>query len=412
LVGNILDVRLAKLASDNGCTYSRYADDLTFSTNKPTFPPDIAKLVQGKAHTWELGDKLLDIIARTHFTVNPAKTRMQYHWSRQEVTGLVVNAKVNIRSEYRRRVRSMCHRLFMTGRFQRIESVPDPNVPGILRPTQVNGTLAQLHGMFGHIYHVDRYNDELPKQTVNPVKPSLNTKENLYRRFLMFKEFYVATLPVIVCEGKTDSVYIKCAIKSLAASFPTLAALTPGKPINLMVRVPAYPLTATGRILRLKGGTSWMGQLIKDYGDELKRFKTPGQQNPVIMLIDNDAGAKPIHDGMRKFGKTKPTGQEQFVHITANLYLVATPLVGGQKSSMIEDAFGTLPRTLKIGGKTFNPEDVGFDEALHFDKHIFSQYVKDRASQIDFTGFRQLLANLVAVIEYHRANITGTKSQP
>ena len=66
---------------------------------------------------WELGDKLQDIIARTGFTVNPAKTRMEYRTSRQDVTGLVVNAKVNIRSDYRRRVRSMCHRLFMTGRF-------------------------------------------------------------------------------------------------------------------------------------------------------------------------------------------------------------------------------------------------------------------------------------------------------
>jgi hypothetical protein len=35
LVGQILDIRLCKLASENGCTYSRYADDITFSTNKP-----------------------------------------------------------------------------------------------------------------------------------------------------------------------------------------------------------------------------------------------------------------------------------------------------------------------------------------------------------------------------------------
>jgi RNA-directed DNA polymerase len=62
LIGNILGVRLAKLASVNGCTYSRYADDLTFSTNKPIFPPDIARPVQGQAHLWELGDKVQDII--------------------------------------------------------------------------------------------------------------------------------------------------------------------------------------------------------------------------------------------------------------------------------------------------------------------------------------------------------------
>lgn len=403
LIGNILDVRLAKLASDNGCTYSRYADDLTFSTNKSVFPSDIARLAQGQAHVWELGDKVQDIITRTNFTVNPTKTRMQYRTSRQDVTGLVVNAKVNIRSDYRRRVRSMCHRLFMTGHFQLIASVPDLNAPGILRSTKTDGTLPQLHGMLGHIHRVDLYNDGLPKQTVNPIKPSLNTKENLYRRFLMFKEFYVATMPVIVCEGKTDSIYIKHAVKSLATAFPTLATVTPGKPTALKVRVPAYPLTTTGRILKLKGGTTWMGQFIRDYGDELKRFKAPGQQNPVILLIDNDSGAKSVHDAMKKFGKPKPTGQEPFVHITGNLYLVATPLAAGQTSSVIEDAFETLSSTLKIGEKSFNPKDDGtFNKALHYDKHIFSQYVEEKASQIDFSGFTELLSRLAAVIAAHK----------
>src|SRR5260370_11744984 len=195
LIGHVLDVRLGRLAFENGCTYSRYADDLTFSTNKPDFPPDIARPMDGEAHAWELGDKLLQTINRSGFIVNPDKTRMQYRTSRQDVTGLVVNTKVNVRSEYRRRVRAMCHRLFMTGRFQMIESVPDPNAPGVLVPTQIDGTLAQLHGMMGHIYRVDRYNDELPKQTVNPVKPSINSKENLYPRLLMFEEFYPASIP-------------------------------------------------------------------------------------------------------------------------------------------------------------------------------------------------------------------------
>ena len=44
LVAHLLDMRLVKLASRAGCTYSRYADDLTFSTNKREFPPDIAVL--------------------------------------------------------------------------------------------------------------------------------------------------------------------------------------------------------------------------------------------------------------------------------------------------------------------------------------------------------------------------------
>ena len=38
LVGHLLDMRLVRLAFDARCMYSRYADDLTFSTNQGEFP--------------------------------------------------------------------------------------------------------------------------------------------------------------------------------------------------------------------------------------------------------------------------------------------------------------------------------------------------------------------------------------
>src|SRR6185437_5065944 len=95
LIGSVLDVRLCALASGVGCTYSRYVDDLSFSTNKKDFPPQVAKRTE--THAWELGDKLHDVLNHTGFSVNASKTRMQYCTSRQEVTGLVVNQKVNIR---------------------------------------------------------------------------------------------------------------------------------------------------------------------------------------------------------------------------------------------------------------------------------------------------------------------------
>ena len=110
LIGHVLDIRLCKLASANGCTYSRYAcDDITFSTNKPDFPSSIARRVAGEAHKWEVGDRLEEAVVSAGFAVNPLKTRMQYRSSRQAVcTGLrlsgIEKVKV-IRSEsYRRTV--------------------------------------------------------------------------------------------------------------------------------------------------------------------------------------------------------------------------------------------------------------------------------------------------------------------
>ena len=405
LIGHVLDIRLSKLAFEHGCTYSRYADDLTFSTNEPQFPPSIAKATIREPHIWKLGKPLQEIVVRSGFAINPAKTRMQYYTSRQDVTGLVVNRKVNIRREYRHRVRAMCHRLFTTGKFQLIETIPHPNAAEVLVPTQKEGTLAQLHGILGHINSVDLHNARIEKKSSGVPKTtslSMNSKENLYRRFLMFKEFYVAPAPVIVCEGKTDSVYIRHAIKSLAATFPSLATVTAGKPTTLNVRIPTYPLTPTGRILNLKGGTSLLAKFIPNYAEEMKRFKAPGKQNPVIILVDNDSGAKPVYNAIREITGSKPTGKEPFVYIVGNLYMVVTPLAAGQNQSMIEDAFGTLPRTLNLNGKSFNPDEDTFDAALHYDKHIFSQYVRDHANKSDFTGFEELLNRIMAVIAAHK----------
>ena len=38
LIGHVMDIRVVRLASKAGCIYSRYADDLTFSTNRAQFP--------------------------------------------------------------------------------------------------------------------------------------------------------------------------------------------------------------------------------------------------------------------------------------------------------------------------------------------------------------------------------------
>lgn len=115
LIASILDFHLLRLAQRMGCTYSRYADDLTFSTNLREFPSAIAR--QSVEGVWELGKELRGILKKCDFELNPAKTRMQYQQSRQDVTGLVVNRRVNVRYEYRREVRAMANSLFTTGKF-------------------------------------------------------------------------------------------------------------------------------------------------------------------------------------------------------------------------------------------------------------------------------------------------------
>ena len=81
LVNLKLDKRLAKLAESIGASYTRYADDITFSGNK--------SLVRYK--------KIIEqIINEEHYEINHQKQRLSYNYQRQEVTGLIVNNGVSV----------------------------------------------------------------------------------------------------------------------------------------------------------------------------------------------------------------------------------------------------------------------------------------------------------------------------
>jgi RNA-directed DNA polymerase len=91
-----MDRRLAGLARKHGFTYSRYADDLTFSG------PDV-----------EAAEKLRGLAARIiqeeGFQVNAAKTRLQRRGGRQTVTGVTVNQVLGLSRKERRKLRAMIH---------------------------------------------------------------------------------------------------------------------------------------------------------------------------------------------------------------------------------------------------------------------------------------------------------------
>lgn len=107
MICNQMDSQLQRLAQKKRCTYTRYADDITFSTNLSTFPRGIA--IQNTDGTIELGNELATIIESNGFKVNEKKTRLQLATQRQEITGLIVNQFPNVRRSYIREIRAILH---------------------------------------------------------------------------------------------------------------------------------------------------------------------------------------------------------------------------------------------------------------------------------------------------------------
>jgi RNA-directed DNA polymerase len=401
LIGHIVDIHIAKLCERVGCTYTRYADDLTFSTNKPMFPKQIAAQIAGNDHSWLPGRELSRVIAKCGFALNPQKTRMQYRDSRQEVTGLVVNSKVNVRREYRHVVRAMVHRLFTTGSFDfEYRTVGE----GRAATTQKTpGRPSQLHGMLSFIDGVDLHN-----RGINPNAKIVTSKELMYRRFLMFKELYTAPAPVVICEGKTDNVYITHAIRSLAAQYPRLADINSNGKISIKLRRFKYSGTSTGRILGIHGGTGHLGQFLQNYKDESSRFKAPGMQWPIILLIDNDSGADAIFNTIKQITGKKPGRSDPYTHIFGNFYLVTTPLLEGTRQSKIEDCFDDITKNTALGRKTFNSEN-GYNTDTHYGKADFAyKVVKPNADTIDFTGFKPIFDRFVSILDEHVSHSSTT----
>jgi RNA-directed DNA polymerase len=102
-----LDNELQRLARKYSCRYTRYADDITFSTRELAFPPALASIdTEGKI---EVGDKLKHIVLENWFAVNIAKVSLRKRNVCQVVTGLIVNKSLNVRRQYVRQIRAMLH---------------------------------------------------------------------------------------------------------------------------------------------------------------------------------------------------------------------------------------------------------------------------------------------------------------
>lgn len=401
LIAHILDARLVRLAKTYGLAYSRYADDLTFSTNRKDFPPRIASVYALGDNVWAAGEELTHAVESRGFKINAAKTRMQFRTSRQTVTGLTVNRKVNVSQTYYRSVRAMCHSLFNVGSYTR------PNI--VTGAAEVLTSLDPIEGMLTHVHHVKRAAD------FDPVTGQLRAEaapgvRHLYNRFLFYKWFAAPQRPLVLCEGATDNGYLRLALRNVAAVPPVLGTQSA---TGFVSGVTFFSYSnKTHRLTDLRGGSENIAKLLRSYHATMARYRHRPMAYPVILLIDNDSGASNVFGAARRHAAVPPslTTTDPFYFLGENLYLVKTPEGPGNGMSCIEDLFDAALRATVLDGKTFNPGNRP-DYATEYDKQTFlEKVVAPSAATLNWTGFSVLLDRISLAITDYQARVAASAS--
>lgn len=400
LICQVLDFKLLTLVKKFRLDYTRYADDLTFSTNDKNFiylKEDFMKEVSA-------------VIQKSGFVINAKKTRLQYKDSRQTVTGLVVNKKINVDKRYFRLTKAMAHSLYTKGEFF---------IDG------VQGSINQLDGRFSFINQVDKYeNENCAKEKRNFF--NLNTREKEYQKFLFYKWFLHNDNPVIITEGETDPIYIKAALKNICEKDPSKysALITKNDNGKFEFKIRFFDRNKQSDKLKYffnisKEGADTLSKLYNFYSDidnhNYKNYNiffnkygtTP--LNPIILIFDNElfSKKKPLKNfngyiKLNNYKKNEFKNDQKIKLIDqSNLYLITTPLVNGSDESEIEDLFSEVVLNTKIQGRKFDRK-VEKGDSNHYGKKHFANFVMGDYRNIDFSNFIPFLDNIDTIVrEYN-----------
>lgn len=383
----IMDERILKCSKKYKLDYTRYADDLTFSTND-------WKFLDKQEEFWA---ELRKEITNAGFKINEDKTRVQLFDSRQEVTGLVVNQKLRVNRDYYMTTRAMAHHLYKTGEF----FVGDES-----------GTVQQLEGRFTFINQLEWYNNKHDLSGTPHKYETLNGREKQYSKILFYKYFFANEKPLVVTEGKTDVRYLKAALKNMYQDYPDLVSkdendyfvykisfLKRSKRLAYFLNIKIDGADTLQNIVHFYSDKN--NKTYPNYMDELIKLRGATPEKPVVLLLDNEIAdkTKPIAKIMKNMEpcKIEELKSKHMLHIKDNLFLLVTPLPEGEEQSDIETLFPKEVLEMEIDGKRFDKSDK-YDKSVSYGKDTFSKYVLREYKSIDFQGFRPLLDNIVKLV--------------
>lgn len=200
-----LDSELISFAKKHRMNYSRYADDITFSTNIKHLPLEVGEIKNGQLI---LSKGIKKIIEDNGFFINDNKVRYALQNNRQDVTGLIVNRRVNVPRKYIKRIRAMLHAWETYGienatkeHFEKFNyKNRHPDYPEIAFKNEIVG-------MINYVCFIKGKNNRVYNTLYNRIKRlDSNIKLSIPETTQIPKD-----ANIIYCEGKTDSMHLMAA---------------------------------------------------------------------------------------------------------------------------------------------------------------------------------------------------------
>lgn len=390
LIAEILDAKITKLAIQYKFYYSRYADDLTLSFDTKKLPPEIIKSNENK---FFLGDKIIKAIKSSGFNINNDKICFRTKFDRQQVTGLVVNKKINVPRNYYNFSKSMAYNFCQFATFEK------SSFHTFSKNNSDKGK--SIIGIMTYIYNIK---NEYKNRTIN-VEPNIYTdfkiekpkspehlfwsKNSFNRLFLQtyFQESFVYRRKIhLLCEGKTDPLHFKNYISTLDKTIQNYYEFTAFNEDNL---------TIFQKELNIRSGTPNLKRFIEIYSTLY--ISKLSFLNPTIIIVDNNkAGNEVFQCGIGRYGKTSKYGKTtinkleiEYAYICKNLFLLKLPKI--IKDTTIEDLYEPSITSTILNGKSFT-KDNNYDANLYYGKvELLRNVIKKNKLSINYKNFETML---------------------
>lgn len=215
IISVTLDKQLIKFANENRLKYTRYADDITFSSNMRKSFGNAISILNNQVN---ISAELESIIQSCGFNINNDKVRFRTNKSqRVEVTGLTVNKFPNVKRVYiRNKIIAVLNAIDKYG-IEKAQQEFNKKFDEKQRLGNHPDLFKVVRGRIGFLKHVlkkrpEKYRPVLRIDEIEKKYKDLLERERIFRRIESEGNGYDA---IIITEGKTDWMHLKAAFRRL-----------------------------------------------------------------------------------------------------------------------------------------------------------------------------------------------------